>query len=97
MSKKQNKPEAMASMAIGTRVKHNTDSRLDEGVVVWRHLCATAIGLKGVAGKEWSVHWSCGERGIYNTKEITKINPKNMKLIVIKEIEDENGEDNEEK
>jgi len=93
MSKKSNKPE---SLSVGNRVKHNTDRRLSEGVIVWRHSCTNSIGLKGVTGREWAVHWSCGDRGIYRTKDITKINPKNMKSIVIKEIEKENEEANEE-
>ena len=80
------------SLSIGSRVRHNTKEHLTEGVVVWRHTCTKAIGPRDVSGREWSVHWSCGDRGIYRTQDISKIPPKNLKSIIEKEIEKETEE-----
>ena len=77
-------------LSVGTRVKHASDTNLIEGVIVWNHECINTcqkdFDKYSMKGKEWSVHWSNGERGIYKTDEICKIQPKNIKELVDKEI-----------
>jgi hypothetical protein len=89
---KTKKSSLSSIMSIGSRVRHTSDPTLIEGVVVWRHSYTKAIGPRDVDGREWSVHWSNGNRGIYRTNDISKIPPKNMKVIILSDIEKENEE-----
>jgi len=84
------------SLSVGSRVRHVTDKNLTEGVVVWKQSCTKAVGSRDVVGRRWSVHWSNGDRGIYRSVDISKIPPKNLKKIILKEIEKEDEEVNEE-
>jgi hypothetical protein len=82
------------AFTIGTRVRHTSDSKYNEGVVVWKHGDYSSV-MESMRGKVWSVHWSNGERGIYANDDIQRIPPKNIKKIVEQQIVEE-GEDNAE-
>jgi len=76
------------TLSVGSRVIHATNKKLTEGVIVWKHADIDVIGSKNIKGKDWSVHWTSGDRGIYRSEEINKIPPKKIKDIVKKEVEE---------
>jgi len=82
--------------AIGTRVRHSTDSVCNEGVVVWKHGDYGSVS-ESLRGKVWSVHWSNGKRGLYSSEEIQRIPPKNVKKIVESQLDPEDIIPDEEK
>ena len=69
-------------ITIGSRIKHNTNSDLSEGVVVF---------INDNTDKPYSVHWNNDKikRGYYNTCEISKINPLTVLKNIRKEIEED--------
>lgn len=82
--------------SIGARVCHKTNSKCNEGVVVWKYAdCGDS--LPHVSGKVWNVHWSNGGRGIYTTEEIQRIPPKNVQKIVESQLDSEDVINDEEK
>jgi len=69
------------AFTIGARVRHTSDSKLSEGVVVWKHSECGEM-FPHMKDKVWNVHWSSGGRGIYATEDIQRIPPKSIKKIV---------------
>jgi hypothetical protein len=73
------------AFSIGARVRHTSDTKLIEGVVVWKH----SESLPHMKGRVWNVHWSGGGRGIYATEDIQRIPPKSLKKIVESQLDNE--------
>ena len=67
---------------IGSRIRHKTDKRLSEGVVVF---------INEEKDKPYSIHWNnkVVSRGLYNYDEIEKINISSTILEIKKEVEND--------
>ena len=76
-------------LTIGTRVRHNTELKFDEGVVVYASTSETNLNV--IRNKPFSVHWADGKRGNYSMEDISRINPKSTLKQIKKELE-ANGE-----
>lgn len=76
-------------MKVGTRVRHNNEQVLNEGVVV--HVSTGENNINVRNNKPFSVHWLNGFRGYYSKNEISTINPKSTLKQIQKELI-ENGE-----
>ncbi len=91
-------------LTVGTRVKHATDDKLNEGVIVGVNLPYSGdnpILKKHIADRIFSVHWSCGVRGIYSSTQINRTEFKNRdivkeieKVIKLEITENENAQEN---
>jgi hypothetical protein len=74
-------------MKVGARVYHNSNSSLDEGVIVFVSTNESNINFKN--GKPYSVHWSNQTRGNYSGEEISRISPTKTLKQIKKEIEED--------
>jgi hypothetical protein len=67
-------------ISVGSRIRHNTDKFLSEGVVVF---------INTEYNKPYSVHWNNNKvkKGYYSFEELSKINPISVLKDIKKEIE----------